>query len=78
VVAVLGRAIDAAVASGELAPGPTEIRLLALMGTLGEAGNGYVIAGQPDLTPELADALIDAVIDGWAAGPGGIEKFDRT
>lgn len=65
VVAILGQAIDAAVATGELAPGPTHIRLLALMGTLGEAGNGYVIAGQPDLTPELADALIDTVINGW-------------
>jgi TetR/AcrR family transcriptional regulator len=66
VVAVLGQAIDTAVASGELSPGPTDIRLLALMGALGEAGNGYVIAGQPDLTPELADALIDTVMNGWS------------
>ena len=65
VVGVLGQAIDAAVAAGELAPGPTHVRLLALMGTLGEAGNGYVIDGQPDLTPELADALIDTVMNGW-------------
>ena len=65
VVGALGRAIDAAVAAGELAPGPTHVRLLALMGTLGEAGNGYVIDGQPDLTPELADALIDTVMNGW-------------
>jgi TetR/AcrR family transcriptional regulator len=70
VVAVLGQAIDAAVAAGELAPGPTDIRLLALMGTLSEAGNGYLIAGQPDLTPELADALVDTVIDGWAGRDG--------
>jgi TetR/AcrR family transcriptional regulator len=71
VVAILGRAIEVAVDAGELAPGPTEIRLLALMGTLGEAGNGYVIGGQPDLTPELADELVDTVMNGWGANGAG-------
>lgn len=66
VLTLLGEAIDRAVALGELRPGPTRVRLLVLMGALCEAANGFVIAGQPELTPELADALIDTIADGWS------------
>jgi TetR/AcrR family transcriptional regulator len=72
VVAGVGRAIDAAVARGELAPGPTQIRLLVLMGALAEAMIGYLLCGQPQLSHELADGLVDVVLRGWQAplGPG--------
>ncbi|MEO7135948.1 MAG: TetR/AcrR family transcriptional regulator [Vicinamibacterales bacterium] len=65
VVAALALAADEAVTKGELAPGPTDIRMLILMGTLSEAATGYVIAGKPELTPELADQMMDVIIDGW-------------
>lgn len=67
VLKLLGDGIDQAVAQGEFAPGSTHVRLLVLMGALSEAANGFVIAGQPDLTPELADRLIDTITDGWSS-----------
>ena len=65
----VARVIDAAVAQGELAPGPTEVRLLVFMGALGEAMHGHLLAGRPDLTPELADTLVDTVLRGWSPRP---------
>jgi TetR/AcrR family transcriptional regulator len=62
----LARVIDAAVARGEVAPGPTEVRLLVFMGALGEAMHGHLLAGRPDLTPELADTLVETVLQGWS------------
>jgi AcrR family transcriptional regulator len=62
----LARVIDAAVARGELGAGPTEIRLLVFMGALGEAMHGHLLAGRPDLTPELADTLVETVLNGWS------------
>jgi hypothetical protein len=41
------------------------VRMLILMGAIGEAATGYVISGHPALTPQLADGLIDAIFDGW-------------
>jgi AcrR family transcriptional regulator len=61
----LARAVDAAVACGEVAPGPTDVRLLVFMGALGEAMHGHLLVGRPDLTPEFADTLVDTVIGGW-------------
>jgi AcrR family transcriptional regulator len=58
--------LDAAVARGEVAPGPTEVRLLVFMGALGEAMTGHLLAGRPDLTPELAETLVDTVLGGWS------------
>jgi TetR/AcrR family transcriptional regulator len=63
----LGAAIDGAVASGELTPGPTDIRLLVLLGSLGEALDRFLLFGEPPLTRELADQLIDVIITGWLA-----------
>jgi AcrR family transcriptional regulator len=65
VIDVLAEAEKAAVTQGEIAPGDSEIRMLILMGAIGEAATGYVISGEPELTPELADALIDTILDGW-------------
>jgi TetR/AcrR family transcriptional regulator len=62
----LAHVIDTAVAQGELAPGPTEVRLLVFMGAIGEAMHGHLLAGRPDLTPELADTLVDTVLRGWS------------
>jgi AcrR family transcriptional regulator len=69
----LTRAVDGGVASGEVCPGPTDIRLLVFMGALGEAMHGHLLVGRPDLTPALAETIVDTVLGGWARprpGPG--------
>jgi AcrR family transcriptional regulator len=42
VVGMLAAAAEKAVASGEIAPGSTKVRMLILMGALGEAATGFV------------------------------------
>jgi AcrR family transcriptional regulator len=69
VVAQIARCVDEGVAAGELSPGPTEVRLLVFMGALGESLCGNVIVGRPELTPELADALVETVTAGWRTPP---------
>ncbi len=64
-LATLARTIDSAVARGEIAPGPTAIRLLVFMGAIGEALHGHLLAGRPDLTPDLPETLVDTVLGGW-------------
>lgn len=64
----LARALDGAVARGELSPGPTDVRLLVFMGALGEAMHGYLLMGRPDLTVELADTLVETILGGWIPG----------
>ena len=65
IVQRIARAVEDGVADGTLAPGPTEIRMLLLMGALGEALCGWLIAGRPELTPELADGIVDTLVRGW-------------
>jgi hypothetical protein len=65
VVGVLAAAADKAVARGEIAPGPTNARMLILMGSIGEAATGFVIAGKPKLTPALADEIVETIFNGW-------------
>ena len=65
VVAQIAAEVEAGVARGEFVPGRTDLRMLILMGALGEALCGYLIVGKPQLSPALADALIDAVVAGW-------------
>ncbi len=65
VVGALSLAAGDAMKQGEIAEGPIDVRMLIFMGTISEAATGYVIAGHPDLTPELADQLIDTIVDGW-------------
>jgi hypothetical protein len=60
--------VEEGVARGELATGSIEVRLLVLMGALGEAVCGNLIVGRPDLTPELADTLVETVVGGWREG----------
>ncbi len=66
VLAALGRALDEAVAGGEIRPGSTEVRLLVFMGALGEAMHGYLLVGRPQLLPGLAETLVDTVLQGWS------------
>lgn len=65
IVGLVAREVECGVGRGELAPGPTEVRMLLLMGALGEALCGYLIVGKPDLTPDLADRLVDTLLEGW-------------
>jgi TetR/AcrR family transcriptional regulator len=58
--------VEDAVARGEIAPGPTAVRLLVFMGALGEAVHGHLLVGEPELTPELAAVLVDTIFRGWA------------
>ena len=65
VVGVLAAAAEKAAGRGEIAPGPTAARMLILMGAISEAATGFVIAGKPQLTPALADDIVDTIFNGW-------------
>ena len=65
IVKLIAREVDDGVARGELAPGPTDVRMLLFMGALGEALCGYLIVGRPDLSADLADRLVDTLLEGW-------------
>jgi TetR/AcrR family transcriptional regulator len=65
----LAGAIDEAVARGEVQPGPMDVRLLVFMGALGEAIHGHLLVGRPELTPALAETLVDTVLGGWRFAP---------
>ena len=65
VVGVLAAAAEKAAGRGEIAPGPTKARMLILMGSIGEAATGFVIAGKPELTPALADEIVETIFNGW-------------
>jgi len=64
-VGQIARCVEAGVAVGEFSAGATEIRMLVFMGALGEAMCGNVLLGKPDLTPALADGIVDSVLQGW-------------
>ena len=64
-VARVAEAVDEGVARGELAPGPTDVRMLAYMGALAEAVCGFLIVGAPTLSDALADSLVDTIVGGW-------------
>jgi AcrR family transcriptional regulator len=63
------RAVEEGVRRGEVVPGPTDVRLLVFMGALGEAMHGHLLVGRPELTPALAETLVDTVLGGWTAPP---------
>jgi AcrR family transcriptional regulator len=67
ILAEVARAVDDGVRRGEAVPGPTDVRLLVFMGALGEAMHGHLLVGRPELTPELAETLVDTVLGGWIA-----------
>jgi TetR/AcrR family transcriptional regulator len=59
--------VDDGVHSGELRPGRTDLRMLVLMGALSEAVCGCLIVGRPLLEDELADELVESIVEGWRA-----------
>ncbi len=64
-VSIIGGVLEDGVVEGSFCPGRTDIRLLVLMGAFSEALHGHLITGSPALTPDLADALVDTVVNGW-------------
>jgi len=68
-VGQIARCVEAGVAAREFRAGATEIRMLVFMGALGEAMCGNALLGKPDLTPELADAIVDSMLQGWRHSP---------
>lgn len=67
VVGELAAAAAEAAARGEISTGSIPARMLILMGSISEAATGYVISGKPDLTPQLADEIVDTIFNGWHA-----------
>ena len=71
VVAAVAGVVEEGVREGLFAPGDAEVRMLVFMGALGEALCGWLIAGKPDPTSELADRLVDTVVSGWHSADAG-------
>ncbi len=65
IVSEVARVVDDAVAAGEIGGGPTQVRMLVFMGTLGEAMHGHLLVGRPEITPQLPEMLVDTVLHGW-------------
>jgi len=65
VVAAVAGVVEQGVRDGAFARGDAQVRMLVFMGALGEALCGWLIAGTPDLTSDLADRLVDTVVSGW-------------
>jgi AcrR family transcriptional regulator len=65
IVARIAACAEEAVASGEFEPGSTGVRMLVFMGALGECVCGSLIAGHPALTSDLADDIVDSIVEGW-------------
>lgn len=61
----LSQAFHAAIKTGEIKPGNPEVRILLLMGAIGEAVSNSLLFGKPKLTPQLAQAIIDALFGSW-------------
>ena len=63
VLAQVAGVMAAAEERGEVSPGPADARLLVLMGAIGEAVHGHLLVGRPELTPALADTLVELLPD---------------
>jgi TetR/AcrR family transcriptional regulator len=66
ITTLVSTTLDEAVRTEHLRPGSSSLRTLVLLGALGEAMNVYLLSGQLDLTSELADSLIDTILEGWS------------
>lgn len=55
----------AAIERGEISPADARVRALIYMGTVGECITNHISRGIPELTPELADSLVDTIFEGW-------------
>jgi AcrR family transcriptional regulator len=67
VLAHYTRLVQQGVEDGTLAPGIIGVRLLVFSGAIIEAIHGYLLAGRPELSRELADTLVDTILRGWSA-----------
>jgi AcrR family transcriptional regulator len=65
IVRSIERSVEEGVASGELCPAPSGPRMLVFMGALNECLCASLILGTPELTPELADSVVDTILGGW-------------
>jgi TetR/AcrR family transcriptional regulator len=61
----------AAIERGEISEGNTRVRALVFMGAVGECIANHISMGQPELTPELADNLVDTIFEGWTPRDSG-------
>jgi hypothetical protein len=48
------------------------------MGGIGESICGYLIMGRPELTPALADSLVDVLLDGWSGSAPVPDPTSKT
>jgi AcrR family transcriptional regulator len=71
IVRQIAGAVEEGVARGEFVRGRSDLRMLMFMGALGEALCGYLIVGRPELSPDLADALVEEITAGWYVGASG-------
>lgn len=65
-VEAIAKVVDQGVRGGEFRRGPRDVRMLVLMGALGEAIHGFLLLGHPELTPALADAIVNTIVQGWS------------
>ncbi len=66
-VEAIAKVVDQGVRGKEFRRGPRDVRMLVLMGALGEAIHGFLLLGHPELTPALADAIVNTIVQGWSA-----------
>jgi TetR/AcrR family transcriptional regulator len=66
-VEAIAKVVDQGVRKDEFCRGPRSVRTLVLMGALGEAIHGFLLFGRPELTPALADTLVETIVQGWSA-----------
>ena len=64
VVELMSAAARTAEKSGQISASHLEVRMIVLMGALGEAISCFLFLGT-QLTPALADGIVDVVFDGW-------------
>jgi AcrR family transcriptional regulator len=67
VLAHYARLIEQGIDDCSLKPGPVEVRLLVFSGAMMEPIHRFLFGGRPELTPELADTLVDTILRGWSA-----------
>ncbi len=65
IVRQIANEVDRGVRAGELRPGNTDVRVLVLMGALGESISNFLVTGKPKLTQQLAHSIIDSIFDSW-------------
>jgi AcrR family transcriptional regulator len=65
IVALVASVVEKGVREGTFGPGPTDVRMIVLMGALSEAMCGWAICGKPELTSDLAGRIVDTVVAGW-------------